>query len=201
MPPDNEGISLDIPPADVLAVTASIDRFVAETGRSLDDAVRFAVWHVMRSLGSSTRRAKKLRYVYQNKGTPKHPATEYPYYIKYWRRGHEEKYFFHKDEDPNGSPKRKVARAGLAASSWIWAMKYMGRPKRATVRNIPGVLWVTQGREGKDLTVTVENRLRYIATVLRRSGARPVETAFERAARGINHYLEQRLERAARRAG
>jgi len=209
--PQAPDITITVDERDRRALIGAMDRFARETGKDLHEALRFAGWRVCQSLGATAHRAKKLRKLIPNKGTPQHPVwwwnrgqkvAVFPFYVEKWvafkgagGAKRPMKVYINAGEEQT-HPDRKIARHGLAASSWMWGSaklgKGMGRP---TVAPMPGIVKVEQIKKMLNPAVIITNRLRYVGLVMKGGGKKSMDTAFARSARSIEHYLNNRMAR------
>ena len=176
-------------------------RLQNETGKSALEAVKFTAYNVAQRLGESTKKARSKRKLYKNPGNnQRYPAKVFPYYVTVWRKGKPVRKYL-KAESKVTSPWRVIKYAGLARSSWKWDIGKLGKKYRsAKIPRMPGVTTTTIRLSETDPQVEITNRLRYMATILRHDGKRPVQSALTRASAKLTAYLDRRLQKAAAKA-
>ncbi len=92
------------------------------------------------------------------------------------------------------SPKRKIGRRGFAANSWKFLRMRMNRGGGIFIEGIPNMGEVIWSGNKYDPTVTINNRVSYMAHALK-GGTAAVSNAMNAAAKGMMHQLDQKIRK------
>ena len=187
-------VPFDPPPEHLAQV---IERMQRELRLSLPEAVRMAAYYLARSLGASTKSAPKQRKLKKRTtgGLKDFPRRLFPNYVEIYAANGQIRPFYIRAGQETTSPAIKITRAGLAKSSWLWMLGSLGRPQRAPQAPIAGATSVTKIPDLVNPGWILENKLGYIESAMKHSGARPVATAFARAASAGNKAIDRKIKR------
>lgn len=203
-----QGIQLEWPEEDVRALWRQIERNRKELGRSLGSSVKFAAWHLIRSLGKSTRVAPKYRPYKEIHETPKERKAKgggKKYEIT-TRKGGRKKTFNIRSKkgvrELKQMPQVRIGNRGLAKASWRFAIgEFGGRSKVSKKGFACGIETFAQTKvdvdrkfERDEANVRITNKLDYIREAMQ-GGERAVDSAMARAARGMSSHIDEQIKR------
>ncbi len=193
-------LRLDFPAADLRALQHQMRRFEKELRRSEPQAVRKGAEFVAKSLGASTRVAKRFR-PYKEIGKTEDGRRKYE--VTSHKSG-TAKTFITAAANVRELKKQnrvRIGKAGLAKASWMWGLRALGRTdgskagiSRAARRYAPKWMRVINQLRSSNPTIIMHNGLNYIEAALR-NGPQDVATAMERAARNMSRWLDGRIEK------
>ena len=199
-----EGVTFEWPQRDADALFASMERARRELNIPMGTAIKKAMNSVARSLGTSTAVAPKYRKYRLVKETAKQVRAKGGrklYEVTSDRRG---KTFFVRAasiRDLKKDPRVIILRAGLAKKSWHWAAAKFGAAGAAgrgitqSAKSEAPKLVSTDGRfRGDDPFAKITNRVSYMGEALQ-GGAQSVDTAMSRAARAMEHQVDNLLQK------
>lgn len=208
----SEVVQIEFPHADAQAMFAQIDRAQKELGRSLGQSLRWAGWHLGKTLGTSTRVSQKKR-----------PARRVEWQTKTGRRGTG---YGLEVYGGDGKPKNVTAYVqgshgmrpaqsrsealasklaiiqmrGLAKASWLWGVKRMGSTNinfaaAAAKTEATRVAGSEMHLTGDNPYVVIRNRLSYIEKALA-GGPKTIDTAMGRAARMMQQNIDSKIAKS-----
>lgn len=186
--------SLEAQQADIARLAALGERYQRMTGKTAFEALKWMGWRLAGALAASTPKAPKKRKLERNPGDdPEFPVGGFPNYVEYFAGGKPKRHFV-KAGDKTSDPWLTIKRAGLAKRSWRWMVGKLGRGGGDVVGVSSAIATVTEFKEFFNPGVVLENKLRYMDTILRRSGKQSVDTAFQRAVGAGEHRMIRFLE-------
>lgn len=203
-------IDIVFPKADVKALFAGMARAERELGASLGGGVRMAGFQLSRTMGTSTKVAPKkrpYRVISKRRARGDRPASML-IEVDGYRNGKPVTYKAIVEggkRDANKSPFVRIGMTGLAKSSWSAAAqeaKTGSAVSRAGVSRSAkewGSRYGSGGSryKGDDPFFTITSFLPYIERAMIPGAA---NTAMERAARGLDHWIDKRLATLAKKA-
>lgn len=199
-------IQLDWPKEDVRAMWRQIERNQKELGRSLGSSVRFAAWHLIRSLGKDTQIAPKYRKYEEVYETPKQRKARgggKKYRITSWKGGRKKTFIIRSKKgvrELKRMPQVLIGNRGLAKASWRFAVSQFGSSRGVAKKGFaPGIQKyagmktdVKKRLKGDDPYVKITNRLDYIVDAMQ-GKERAVDSAMARAARGMSKHIDNQV--------
>ena len=203
------GIQIDWPEEDVKALWRQIERNQKEFGKNLGQSVKFAAYHLIKSLGADTRVAPKYRPYKEIKETKKEKDAKgggKKYEITTWKGGRKKTFNIRSKKgvkELKQMPQVKIGNRGLAKASWRFAAGGIGRKSavrkskswgkwaaRSAGRNVD----VEKNFKTNDAYVRITNRLDYITDSMRGKD-HAVDSAMARAARGMSHHIDEEIKK------
>ena len=196
-------VEIVFPRADVNAIFAAMQRAQREVGASMGGAMKMAGYQLAKTMGTSTRVApakRPYKILSDRRGPPRsmmievqsrRPKGDFKTVIKGGKR------------EANASTQVKIGMAGLAKSSWKWASKAArtasavgyGRGVARAAKEWGDRYGFGDSRfRGDDVFYRIENRLPYIMDALQ-GGPQAVEGAMGRAARALEHRIDEELKK------
>lgn len=192
-------VTLHFEAGDIERIKALFARFQRETGKDMQDAVRWMSYYVLASVSASTSQAPKKRKVYANPGTKAWPQRDFPWYVDVWKRGKVSEFYIPRDEGRDAKI-RTIKRRGLAKSSWLWASADLGKRVKTPQPRMAGVASGVFKQSALDPKAIITNRLEYLMKALKGSGPQAINSAMTRAANRAEANLEKRLATLAARS-
>ena len=210
------GITFDFPKRDASNFFKSMERGRVELGWSLGNSLRRGSWALINSIGTSTKVAPAKRKFHKDLDDSRRIEKQKKTDCETKRLGYNpvkqkeqlwvvktklgnKRYFRAKGKrEANKHPFVRIANRGLAKYSWAWGMGSLGGRGSSTdvtqsaKQKAPRRVQVTSNLRGDDPWVKVTNKLDYITSALR-GGLHSVDTAMERAARGLQHEIDKTL--------
>lgn len=205
----SEAMQIEFPHADMHAMFAQIDRAQRELGRSLGQSLRWAGWHLGKTLGASTRVAKKkrpaVRVQWQRKdghigsgyGLEVYGGDGKPRNVVAYVQGSKGERPAQSKSEALASKLAVIQMRGLAKASWLWGVKRMG----STNINFAAVAAREEAKRvagsemhltGDNPYIVIRNRLSYITAALE-GGPKAVDTALGRAARMMSQNIDSKV--------
>lgn len=217
---------IDFPRKDVNALYKQIKRATREIGLSVPQALRLSMRSVLNSLSTSTRVSDEYRE-YREVGISRSKQNRvYAVTTRYrtpkrkgkstrasWRGPLREQLIYaYNENDLKTRPAVIIAMRGLAKESWKQAGKKgnikLNKVESSSARNAHNARimkraahrWVeyTDSRKLDNPFVRVSNKLSYIENALQ-GGVNSVDTAMERAGRGLEKAIDKIAKRKLRR--
>lgn len=210
----SNGVQISIPMGDVNrlfdAMQYASEKLNISTGKAMKQAVR----HLFSSIGASTRVAPKERKVIERPPRNLEQAAqqlvtgEKNYAITGWfgkPRTFQTRLYTYKDISKLKKTHALIKRRGLAKTTWKMAARKMkgavsesffdvsvnGITNKIASRHSEGSANYT----GNDIFAEIHNSLPYINQAMKAGGKRAVDTAFDRAARGLLKSVDKQVER------
>lgn len=186
---------------DIRDLQRQMRRAESELGKSTPQAVKFAAWAVARSLGASTRVAKKYR-PYKAASTTRKRVKKF--IVTSHRRGGANTFPVYAPSvaELKRTPYVRIGNKGLAKGSWMWGIRALGSVAgsgagvgKSAKRYAQKWIDVAKQLRGSNPTVTIRNRLGYILDALR-GGPQDVTTAMARGARQMEKIIDAKAAKA-----
>lgn len=193
-----DNMTIAFAPGDIRDLQRQMRRAESLLGKDTGQAVKFAAWAVARSLGASTKVSKKYRpykaETTTRKNTKKFAVTSH-------RRGGANTFPVYAPSvaELKRTPYVRIGNKGLAKGSWMWGIGALG-PIKGSGAGVGKSAkryarrWVDVGKQlrGNNPTVTIVNKLGYIADALR-GGPQDVTTAMARGARQMAKIIDDKI--------
>jgi len=170
------------------------------------EAIRWAAWSLARTLGTSTKVAKKSRPLKKVPGKPLRALGESTpsqvFEVTSWRSGQKKTFRIRSANVSTAKKDRRVriGNRGMAKAAWMWGIKAlgsggsgMGFATGPAQRRAGAEMHVTKRLTGNDPYVRIENRLRYAQDAFKSSGPQTVDTAVRRAADMMEKVIRAKL--------
>lgn len=196
-----DDMTIAFAPGDIRDLQRQMRRAESVLGKDTGQAVKFAAWAVARSLGASTKVAKKYR-PYKAEATTR--KREKKFIVTSHRRGGANTFPVYAPSvaELKRTPYVRIGNQGLAKGSWMWGIRALGSVSGSGA----GVgksakryakQWIDVGKQlrGNNPTVTIRNRLGYILDALR-GGPQDVTTAMARGARQMAKIIDAKAAKA-----
>jgi hypothetical protein len=214
--------SISFPPDQVRSFEEALLRIERDLGKSTQDAINMGARQVLRSLAASTRVAKMYRDYQQVGETRSGKNKIYKVKTKYvtpMRKGkalrrssqgpwRDQLIYAFSENELRQRPAVIIGMRGVAKESWLQAGKKgrinIGVPKTETAKRTAGIMkkaarrWVDYSKRftREESYIHIANNIRHINEALA-GGPKAVDTAMDRAARGMNKMVEEYLKREA----
>ena len=204
-----DGMQIDWPEADVEALWRQIERNQREFGKSLGKSVKFAAYHLIKSLGASTKVAPKYRpykEIHETKKERDAKGGGKKYEITTWRGGQKKTFNIRSKKgvkELKQMPQVKIGNRGLAKASWrsaAFGIGTRGAVKKSkswgkgVVRTAAGHVDVDKKFTDNDAFIMITNQMDYITDAMK-GGDMAVDTAMARAAEGMRHHIDEEIKK------
>lgn len=189
------------------ALLQQMERGRKEFGKSLGQSIRWAAWHLAKTLGTSTKVSRKIRSIHPmpRRGFKKEDRAEgkKPFNVHFDKgRGSYNRVIWKRNiTEVKKSPLATVRMRGLARAAWMWNIKKVGSgmgsgfaspEARAKAQSKAGV---EQALRGDNPYVKMRSRVNY-ATAAMENGPQSIDTAMRRAAAMMAHTIDAKLQKA-----
>jgi len=205
------GVEIAFPAADQRDFYNQMQRRSALLKKPLRESIGWAATMIAKSMAASTKVSSKTRPIVENP----HPMAGID-----WRRARVGVEAYSRDRATRfvpiftdhkamtldeakraarTSPKRAIRRSGLAKRSWQWQARHAKKGGTATLMDGIQAGWARYSGGQYNMTVTLDNALRYAADALRDQPEKmTAERAMGRAASAMRHAIDAQLERLAK---
>ena len=201
-------VAIEFPTADVKALMQQIKRASKMLNIPLGRAVRMAGNMLGRTMGTSTRVPKrnvkaKKREIREIKGE-KSARGKKKFEVITWKRGRKDTFtvYARNKREVSRMPQVRISKYGLAKMTWVRIASRLGQGG-SSGGALPGAKRAARDAgkvearlRGDDPYVKLINQLSYAIPALQ-GGENEVNTAMERAARGLAKSIDKQLDRMA----
>ena len=209
----SEAVSIEFPHADAKAMWAQIARAERMLGKSAGQALRWAGWHLGKTLGTSTRVAKKRRKVEESSWLDKKNNIVHGWVANVWESGGRvvERQAWVPSSRGGIRPARSKPEAllsnvaqinmrGLAKSAWLWPTKRYGGASinfaAPMAQSKSKTLSATRSDlKGDDMYISLTNKVGYIRQAMN-GGAQAADAALGRAARMMARNIDAKIRKS-----
>lgn len=212
---DNTAIKIDFPAEDVDSLFRQISRAERVLHKDAGQALRWAGWHLGKTLGTATRVSPQKRKIaidkcVDKKGSPIwggwgaeviHKGNN-AVWTPVWVRGSKGQIRPAKTrEEASNSRIAFIHFKGLAKAAWLWPTKKYGPSSIGFAT--PGAKSKAQVHSatssdllGSNMYISLTNKLDYIQKAMQ-GGANSVQTAMSRAARMMSQNIDSKMRKMA----
>ena len=200
----SDPIKISVDRDEMAKLQASMARFQRDTGKGMDEAVKFGGWAVASGCAAKTKVAKPYKKYVKDK------TRKNTFWVRSEKRNNWFDIYAKSVKELKTMPSVRIRFRGLAKASWLWAQNKssrwgiaFGRSKydnriTTTAKAHSGRFGAVTFRGGLNPSLTIDNKLRY-ATQALRGGIGSLDGVVGRAARRMVHILDGRVTKAGKK--